>query len=54
MIRTGKYSVFEGPVCGKEKHDALSISRYFLASKFNVFFVSISARRSGTFLSQAS
>ena len=39
MIRTGKYSVFEGPVCGKEKDDAPSISRYFLASEFNGFLV---------------
>ena len=40
MIRTGKFSVFEGPVCGKEKHDAPSISRYFITSEIvRVFFV---------------
>ena len=39
MIRRGKYSAFEGSVCGKEKHDAPSISWYFLASEINVFFL---------------
>ena len=33
MIRTGKFSVFEGPIRGKEKHDAQSISRYSIASE---------------------
>ena len=44
MIRTEIYSVFEGPVCGKEKHDALSPSRYFVVSELNVFFVNRSRR----------
>ena len=35
MIRTEKFSVFEGPVCGKEKHDASGISRYFIASEID-------------------
>ena len=44
MIRTEIYSVFEGPVCGKEKHDALGPSRYFVVSELNVFFVNRSRR----------
>ena len=31
MIRAGKFLVFEGPVCGKDKHDAPNIYRYFIA-----------------------
>ena len=37
MIRAGKYSVFEGSVFDKEKHDVPSISRYLVARKINVF-----------------
>ena len=44
MIRTGKYPVFEGLVCGKGKCDASSISGTFLTSEFSVFFANRSRR----------
>ena len=47
MIRTGKYSAFEGPVCSEEKHDAPSISRYFLAREF-IFFFFLSTEADGS------
>ena len=37
MIETGKYSAFKGPICNRDYHDAVSISRYFIASKFVSF-----------------
>jgi len=37
MTETGKYSSLQGPICNRDYSDALSISWYFIANKFDFF-----------------
>jgi len=43
MIETRKYSTLKGPIRNRDYNDAPSISRYFIANEFDIFFTRVQA-----------